>query len=84
VPVYAGLIQTEYDALEDEITRNPPDVDPAKARRPVRLIAVDDFSADWFRIKAEAAHTSVGQIVNRLVREKFASDPQERAAAAAT
>jgi hypothetical protein len=30
------LTEAEYDALEDEITHNPPDADPAKSRRPVR------------------------------------------------
>jgi hypothetical protein len=28
------LTEAEYETLEDEITRNPPDVDPAKSRRP--------------------------------------------------
>jgi hypothetical protein len=75
------LTEAEYDALEDEITRNPPDIDPAKARRPVRLIAVDDFSAEWLRIKANITHTSVGQIINGLVCEKIMTDTQERVAA---
>ena len=67
------LTEAEYDALEDEFTRNPPDIDPARARRPVRMIVVDDFSADWLRIKAEAAHSSPGQVINELVREKVAA-----------
>jgi hypothetical protein len=32
------LTEAEYDALEDEITRNSPDVDPAKSRHPVRAM----------------------------------------------
>jgi hypothetical protein len=67
------LTEAEYDALEDEITRNPPDIDPAGARRPVRMIVVDDFSADWLRIKANAAHTSIGQIVHSMVRDRIAA-----------
>ena len=67
------LTEAEYDALEDEFTQNPPGVDPARARHPVRMIAVDDFSAGWLRIKAEAAHTSPGQVINELVREKVAA-----------
>jgi hypothetical protein len=50
------MTEEEAWALEDEVTRNPPKVDPSKARHPVRMIAVDDFSADWLRIKAEAEH----------------------------
>ena len=65
------LTEAEYAALEDEITRNPPDVDPDSARRPVRLIAVDDFSADWLRIKAEAAHTSEGSIIHNMVSQQI-------------
>jgi hypothetical protein len=65
------LTEDEYDALENEITQNPPDVDPSKARHPVRMIVVDDFSADWLRMKADAAHTSIGQIVNSMVRDKI-------------
>ena len=68
------LTEAEYDALEDEFTRNPPDVDPARARHPVRMIVVDDFSADWLRIKAEAAHTSPAQLISEMVREKVATE----------
>ncbi|MDR1286747.1 MAG: hypothetical protein LBK08_03975 [Treponema sp.] len=35
------LTEDEYGTLEDEITRNPPDVDPARSRRPVRMVEVD-------------------------------------------
>jgi hypothetical protein len=66
------MTEAEAWALEDEVTRNPPKVDPAKARHPVRMIAVDDFSADWLRIKAEADHTTPGEIIGEMVREKIA------------
>jgi hypothetical protein len=66
------LTEAEYDALEDEITRNPPDVDPAKTRHPVHLIEVDNFSADWLRIKAEAGHTTPKQVIRALVASELA------------
>ena len=44
------MTEEEAWALEDGVTRNPPKVDPSKARHPVHMIAVDDFSADWLRI----------------------------------
>lgn len=66
------MTEEEAWALEDEVTRNPPKVDPAKARHPVRMITVDDFSADWLRIKAEAGHTTTEAIIGELVREKMA------------
>ena len=64
------MTEKEAWALEDEVTRNPPKVDPSKARHPVRMIAVDDFSADWLRIKAEADHTTQGEIIGEMVRER--------------
>jgi hypothetical protein len=67
------MTEEEAWALEEEVTRNPPRVDPAKARRPVRMVTVDDFSADWLRIKAEAEHTTTEVIINKLVREKIAA-----------
>jgi hypothetical protein len=67
------LTDAEYDALEDTITRSPPDVDPAKARYPVRMVTVDDFSADWLRIKAEAEHTTTEVIISALVRKEIAA-----------
>ena len=66
------MTEAEAWALEDEVTRNPPKVDPGKARHPIRLIFVDDFSADWLRIKAQATHTSQGEIIGELVRERIA------------
>jgi hypothetical protein len=37
------------------------------------MITVDDLSADWLRIKAEAEHTTPEAIIGRLVREKIAA-----------
>jgi hypothetical protein len=66
------MTEAEAWALEEEVTKNPPKVDPAKARHPARMIAVDDFSADWLRIKAEADNTTPEKIIGELVREKIA------------
>jgi hypothetical protein len=69
----ARMTEEEAWALEEEVTRNPPAVDPSKARHPVRIVSVDDLSADWLRIKAEAEHTTPEVIIGRLVREKIAA-----------
>jgi hypothetical protein len=66
------LTEAEYDALEDAITRNPPDVDTARSRRPVHIVTVDGFSADWLRVKAEAEHTTTEEIIGELVRKEIA------------
>jgi len=52
------------------LPQKPPKVDPSKARHPVRMITVDDFSADWLRIRAEADHTTRGEIIGEMVRER--------------
>jgi hypothetical protein len=65
------MTEEEAWALEDEVTRNPPKVDPSKARHPVRMIAVDDFSADWLRIKAEAEHKTPAEIISEMVQERL-------------
>ena len=54
------------------LPQKPPKVDPSKARHPVRMIAVDDFSADWLRIKAEADHKTPAEIIGEMVRERIA------------
>ena len=68
--VMPRMTEEEAWALEDEVTRNPPKVDPSKARHPVGMIAVDDFSADWLRIGAEADHTTQGEIIGEMVWER--------------
>jgi hypothetical protein len=67
------MTEEEAWALEEEVTKNPPKVDPSKARRPVRMITVDDFSADWLRIKAAAEHTTPEAIIGSLVRKEIAA-----------
>ena len=67
------LTEEEAWALEEEVTRNPPKVDPARARHPVRMVSVDDFSADWLRIKAKAEHTTSEAIIGALVRKEIAA-----------
>ena len=67
------MTEEEAWALEEEVTKNPPKIDPAKARHPVHMITVDDFSADWLRVKAAAEHTSPEVIIANLVRKEIAA-----------
>ncbi|GMO19382.1 MAG: hypothetical protein Ta2A_26940 [Treponemataceae bacterium] len=67
------LTEAEYAALDEELTNNPPDVESDEARRPVRMVVIDDFSADWLRIKAVAEHTTEDAVLASLVREKIAA-----------
>jgi hypothetical protein len=71
----------EYDALDELWTKNPPKVSGNGkngffARHKAKgdtLLFVDDFSADWLRIKAEAEHTTTDVIINALVRKEIAA-----------
>jgi hypothetical protein len=50
------MTDEEADALDEEVTQHPPNVDPTKARRAIRMIAVDDLTAEYLRIKAAASN----------------------------
>jgi hypothetical protein len=76
----AEMTDEEADYWDEFFTKNPPTVDPAKKggyftrQREARLLGMNDMAANYLKTKAEAAHTSVGQIINELVREKAAAE----------
>jgi hypothetical protein len=67
----------EYDALDEEQTRTIPQFGPPGSgwlsRREALIAGMDDDAAAWLRVQAESAHTSVGHIINELMREKIAA-----------
>jgi hypothetical protein len=72
-----GMTDKEADAWDEHFTQNPPDVDAGKNRallRRLRMVEVDDVSADYIKARAEAAHTTPAQIIGGLVREKIAAE----------
>jgi hypothetical protein len=72
-----GMTDKEADAWDEHFTKNPLDVDAGKNRaflRRLRMVDVDDFSADYITSMAEAAHTTPAQIISGLIREKIAVD----------
>jgi len=64
------MTEEEADALDEFVTKNPPRVDPSKARHVTRMVAIDEFSADYLSSIATATQKTPSQIVNELVREK--------------
>jgi hypothetical protein len=59
-----------YDAVTGaEITLGPNGSDWL-SQREARLLGMDEVSAAWLRVHAEADHKSVGQIIGELAREK--------------
>jgi len=69
------LTDQEYDALDEFYTKNPPKLSgngkngffARHSEKGGTLIFVDDFSANWLRIKAEADKTTPEIIIRQLV-----------------
>jgi hypothetical protein len=71
------MTEEEAWALDDMVTRTDITLGPPGSgwlsRREATISDIDDDAAAWLRVKAENAHTSVGQIINCLVHEKIAA-----------
>jgi len=66
------LTEEEADALSEYVLKNPPKVDPLKARHITRMVALDEFSAEYLLSVSAATHKTPSEIINELVREKIA------------
>jgi len=66
------MTEEEADALSELVTRNPPRVDPTKARHAVRMVALDDFSANYLFSIATATNKAPSEIISEMVRERVA------------
>jgi len=75
------LTDEEYDALDEYYTKNTPKLTgngksgffAKQAEKGNTLIFVDDLSANWLRIKAEADNTTPEVIIRRLVFKEIAA-----------
>ena len=71
------MTDEEADALDEYYTKNPPRVDPRKnggfAKKSFKLIAIDNFCADYLMTKALSDHKTPDQIVNEMLRERIAA-----------
>jgi hypothetical protein len=72
----AQMTEEEAWALEDEISRNPPDVAGKPGGfftdRRDRMIILDVLSAGYIKSVAEVAHKTPSQIIGEMVRERIA------------
>ena len=66
------MTEEEAWALAEEVERNPPRVDPSKARHITRMVAIDDLSADYLLSISTASQKTPSQIIGEMVREKMA------------
>ena len=71
------MTDEEADALDEYYTKNPPRVDPRKnggfAKKSFKLVAIDDFCADYLMTKALSDHKTPDQIINEILRERIAT-----------
>jgi len=68
------MTEEEADALSELVLKNPPRVDPSKARHVTRMVALDDLSADYLLSVSAATHKTPTDIIGDLVREKIAAE----------
>ncbi|MCL2209812.1 MAG: hypothetical protein FWB89_06610 [Treponema sp.] len=64
------MTEEEAWALDEEVTNNPPCVDPAKARHISRMVALDDFSANYLMSVSIGTHKTPSEIIGEILREK--------------
>jgi hypothetical protein len=76
----AQMAEEEAWALEDEISRNPPDVAGKQGGfftdRRDRMVILDTFSAGYIKSVAEVAHKTPAQIIGEMVRERITLSAQ--------
>ena len=65
------MTEEEASALDDYVTKYPPKVDPSKARHAVRMVALDDFAAEYLMSQSIAKNKTPTEIISDLVREKI-------------
>jgi hypothetical protein len=75
----AYMTEEEADALDELLTCTTPAVNPAvkgiTARKGFKMIAVDDFSAEYITAKALATRQTPEAIIHALVRNDAAVFP---------
>jgi len=67
------MTEEEAWALDEEVTKNPGRVDPSKARHVSRMVALDDFTADYLMSVSIVTHKTPSEIIGEMVRERIAA-----------
>ena len=81
----AMMTEEEADALDELLTRTTPAVNPAvkgiTARKGFKMMAVDDFSAEYITAKAFATRQTPEEVIHAMVsNDSAASLSRERIA----
>jgi len=66
------ISEEEGYTLDEFVTRNPPKVDPSKARHIDRVVILDDISADYLLAVSVTTNKTPAEIISEMIREKIA------------
>ena len=70
------MTDEEYDALDEELTRNPPRIISNGcdwlSQREIRISGLKNMTVQYLLTKSKADNKSPVQIIDELVREKIA------------
>jgi hypothetical protein len=73
----SDMTEEEAWALDDEVTRNPPNVAGKPGGfftdRRDRMVIPDQFSAGYIKSAAEAEHKTPAEIIGELIRKEIAA-----------
>ena len=71
------MTEEEADALDELLTQTTPKVNPAirgiTAKKGFKMIAVDDFTAEYITSKALATRKTPDEIIHELVTRELAA-----------
>jgi hypothetical protein len=74
---YTDMTDEEYDALDEELTRNPPRIisngSDWLSQREIRILGLKNMTIQYLLTKAKATNKSPVQIIDELVGEKIAA-----------
>ena len=65
------MTEEEAFALDEYYTKNPPKVDPSKARIRIPMVRIDNVTAEYLAKEAKASNKKPEDIINGLVMEKL-------------
>jgi hypothetical protein len=65
------MTDEEAFALDEYYTKNPPKVDPSKARIRIPLVRLDNASAEYLAKEAKATNKKPEEIISNLIMEKL-------------
>jgi len=65
------MTEEEAFALDEYYTKNPPKVDPSKARIRIPMVRTDNVTAEYLAKEAKASNKKPEEIINGLVMEKL-------------